>query len=175
MMTHGSSRFRPSAQAGGPFGLGATTPASKSAALETLAKQARQSMHAASCLSFALMRPPGLQVESVTAAATDAEAAYEAIRARNAAEFARLDAQRTADFAAMAVGFARVQAAAGERAVTIWAPLAEGLTLRGAGATPSAGANEEDDSAVAAEAEARAADKGKAASGSGAGGGADSD
>ena len=28
-------------------------------------------------------------------------------------------------------------AAAGERAVTIWAPLAEGLTLRGVGAGPA--------------------------------------
>ena len=55
---------------------------------------------------------------------------------------------------AMAQGFARVAAAAGERAVTIWAPLAEGLTLRGVGAGP-APPDEEDDGAVAAEATAQ--------------------
>ena len=49
----------------------------------------------------------------------------------------------------MAQGFARVAAAAGERAVVIWSPLAEGLTVRGMGAGPAA--PEEDDSALAAE------------------------
>ena len=114
------------------------------------------------------------------AATAAAAAQYAAIRARNASEFARLDAQRTADLAvragsshvvdapaliyyapearsdavarvqAMAHGFARVAAAAGERAVTIWSPLAEGLTLRGMGAGP-APPEEDDDGAVAAE------------------------
>ena len=49
----------------------------------------------------------------------------------------------------MAQGFARVAAAAGERAVVIWSPLAEGLTMRGMGAGPAP--PEEDDSVLAAE------------------------
>ena len=55
---------------------------------------------------------------------------------------------------AMAHGFARVAAAAGERAVTIWAPLAEGLTIRGMGAGP-APQDDEEDGALAAEATAQ--------------------
>ena len=76
----------------------------------------------------------------------------------------------------MAHGFARVAAAAGERAVSVWSPLAEGLTLRGAGGTPAAAgeatagesgaadAGAEDE--VAAE-EARRAAAGGAAAGAG--------
>ena len=55
----------------------------------------------------------------------------------------------------MAQGFARVAAAAGERAVTIWAPLAEGLTLRGVGAGPAPQEEEEEGAAVAEEATAQ--------------------
>jgi hypothetical protein len=142
-------------KAGGPFGLGATTAASKSAALEALQRQR----------------------EAVAAAAQAAEAAYEQIRGRNAAEFARLDATRTAELTvrapaepaacffcvffalicthlranmtlrnalssaqAMALGFAGVQVAAAERAASIWAPLAEGLSTRGVGGGPSGAA-----------------------------------
>jgi hypothetical protein len=98
-------------KAGGPFGLGATTPASKSAALEALAKQARPArprVRACLCLivrvafflTFSIIPFFSLfQVESVSAAAAAAAAEYDAIRARNAAEFARLDAARNADFA----------------------------------------------------------------------------
>lgn len=68
----------------------------------------------------------------------------------------------------MAQGFARVATAAGERAVTIWAPLAEGLTLRGVGAGP---APTEEEEAVDAEATAQ----GERATLSAAAGAADSD
>ena len=68
----------------------------------------------------------------------------------------------------MAQGFARVAAAAGERAVVIWSPLAEGLTLRGMGAGP---APPEDDSVLAAETVAQ----GERATLSAAAGAADSD
>jgi len=142
---------------------------------------------------------PRTQTEAVDAATAAAAAQYTAIRARNASEFARLDAQRTADLAvrtgharaclrrccgplraacadvtacvcsqAMAQGFARVATAAGERAVTIWAPLAEGLTLRGVGAGP---APTEEEEAVDAEATAQ----GERATLSAAAGAADSD
>jgi hypothetical protein len=69
----------------------------------------------------------------------------------------------------MAQGFARVAAAAGERAVVIWSPLAEGLTLRGMGAGPAP--PEEDDSVLAAETVAQ----GERATLSAAAGAADSD
>ena len=70
----------------------------------------------------------------------------------------------------MAHGFARVAAAAGERAVVIWSPLAEGLTLRGMGAGP-APPDEEDDATLAAETAAQ----GERATLSAASGAADSD
>ena len=68
----------------------------------------------------------------------------------------------------MAQGFARVAAAAGERAVVIWSPLAEGLSLRGMGAGP---APEEEDGLLAAEKAAQ----GERATLSAAAGAADSD
>ena len=69
----------------------------------------------------------------------------------------------------MAQGFARVAAAAGERAVVIWSPLAEGLTLRGMGAGPAP--PEEEDGLLAAETAAQ----GERATLSAAAGAADSD
>ena len=68
----------------------------------------------------------------------------------------------------MAQGFARVAAAAGERAVVIWSPLAEGLTLRGMGAGP---APPEEEDGLAAETAAQ----GERATLSAAVGAADSD
>jgi hypothetical protein len=72
----------------------------------------------------------------------------------------------------MALGFAGVQVAAAERAASIWAPLAEGLSTRGVGGGPSgaalAGAGE---GAAAAVTEAATADEdapADVASGSGA-------
>jgi hypothetical protein len=70
----------------------------------------------------------------------------------------------------MAVGFSRVASAAGERGATIWAPLAEGLTLRG-GADVAA---EEEEDVASGSGTHTVADAGAGGSG-GAGAGGDSD
>lgn len=91
-------------RAGGPFGLGATTQASKA--------QAVAAAEAA--------------VSEAEAAEARARARYEGVAARNAREFARSDAAREAHLMAMGAHAGRVLAAAGARGAAIWGTLADG-------------------------------------------------
>jgi hypothetical protein len=95
-------------QSGDPiFGIGAQTAASKAASMEHLR----------------------LKIEARVGDASEAQRQYELVRTRNAQEFMRLTTSSCADFCSMAVGFARTHAAAGDRGVTIWHPLAEGSAV----------------------------------------------
>ena len=95
-------------QSGDPiFGFGAQTASSKASSLEQLR----------------------LKIEARTADSAEAQRQYELVRTRNASEFMRLTTASCTEFCAMAAGFARTHAAAGDRGVTIWHPLAEGIAV----------------------------------------------
>ena len=59
-----------------------------------------------------------------------AKAKVDAVSATLQGEFQRLSMTRAVEFSAMGLGVARVHCSAGERGVTIWRPLAEGVSAR---------------------------------------------